>query len=150
MMIMKSPKFKYALIPVLAAILGYVLIREDGAYLESDSMGNNQGVNVAAKIAPVEWPVFSIEEIAMLQPFQTLKQIDSLGGHDGSTGTDSFTVDRSHSDAANGPVEVRAIFQTPNGAAALLGNRVVRVGDVLEDGRRVTAIHPHGVEVSDE
>ena len=150
MMIMKSPKLKYALIPVLAAILGYVLIREDGDYVESTSLSNNQKLNVAAKIAPVEWPDFSVEEIALLQPFQTLKQLDDLGAGGNAIGNDSFPLEASGSDVASGSVEVRAIFQTPNGAVALLGNRVVRVGDVLDDGRRITAIHAQGVEVSDE
>ena len=150
MMIMKSPKLKYALIPVLAAILGYVLIREDGDYAESTSLSNNQKLNVAAKIAPVEWPDFSVEEIALLQPFQTLKQLDDLGAGGNATGNDSFPLEASGNDVASGSVEVRAIFQTPNGAVALLGNRVVRVGDVLDDGRRITAIHAQGVEVSDE
>ena len=150
MMIMKSPKLKYALIPVLAAILGYVLIREDGDYAESTSLSNNQKLNVAAKIAPVEWPDFSVEEIALLQPFQTLKQLDDLGAGGNAIGNDSFPLEASGSDVASGSVEVRAIFQTPNGAVALLGNRVVRVGDVLDDGRRITAIHAQGVEVSDE
>ncbi len=150
MMIMKSPKLKYALIPALAAILGYVLIREDGDYAESTSLSNNQKLNVAAKIAPVEWPDFSVEEIALLQPFQTLKQLDDLGAGGNAIGNDSFPLEASGSDVASGSVEVRAIFQTPNGAVALLGNRVVRVGDVLDDGRRITAIHAQGVEVSDE
>lgn len=150
MMIMKSPKLKYALIPVLATILGYILIREDGDYAESTSLSNNQKLNVAAKIAPVEWPDFSVEEIALLQPFQTLKQLDDLGAGGNAIGNDSLPLEASGNDVASGSVEVRAIFQTPNGAVALLGNRVVRVGDVLDDGRRVTAIHAQGVEVSDE
>ena len=86
----------------------------------------------------------------MLQPFQTLKQLDDLGAGGNAIGNDSFPLEASGSDVASGSVEVRAIFQTPNGAVALLGNRVVRVGDVLDDGRRITAIHAQGVEVSDE
>jgi hypothetical protein len=150
MMIMKSLKVKYALIPVLAAILGYVLIREDGDFAESTSLSNNPKQHVGATIAPVEWPQFSVEEIALLQPFQTLKQLDSLGVGDSATGNESIPQEALGGGEAIGPVEVRAIFQTPNGAAALLGNRVVRVGDVLDDGRRVTAIHPQGIQVSDE
>lgn len=150
MRIMKSPKVKYALIPVLAAILGYVLTREDRDYLESASLSANQKVNVSTKIAPVEWPMFSLDEIAMLEPFQTLKQLEGLAEAGGAVGIESLPIDGAASELTRGPVEVRAIFQTPNGAAALLGNRVIRVGDVLEDGRRVIAIHPHGVEVSDE
>ena len=149
-MIMKSPKLKYALIPVLAAIFGYVLIRADGDYAESTSLSNNKKLNVATKIAPVEWPDFSVEEIDKLQPFQTLKQLDDLGAGGNAIGNDSFPLEASVSEVASGSVEVRAIFQTPNGAVALLGNRVVRVGDVLDDGRRITAIHAQGVEFSDE
>ncbi|MBM3966953.1 MAG: hypothetical protein FJ308_18095 [Planctomycetes bacterium] len=150
MMIMKSPKVKYAPIPVLAAILGYILTREDGDYLEPTSLNANQKINVSTKIAPVEWPVFSLEEIAMLEPFQTLKQLEGLQERGGAVGIDPLAIDARTSDVTREPVEVRAIFQTPNGAAALLGDRIVRVGDVLEDGRRVIAVHPHGVEVSDE
>ena len=152
-MIMKSPKVKYALIPLLAAILGYVLIREEreeSDNAESISANNTQKLNVAAKIAQVEWPVFQAEEIAMLQPFQTVKQLEPSGGLDGEIGSESASDEALADDLASGPTKVLAIFQTPNGAAALLGNRVVRVGDMLEDGRRVTVIHAQGIEVSDQ
>jgi len=150
MTIMKSTKFKYVLVPHLAAILGYVLIREDGDYAESISANSTQKLNVAAKIAPVEWPVFQADEIAMLHPFQMVKQLDPSGGLDGGIGSEAASVESLADDLPSRPTKVLAIFQTPNGAAALLGNRVVRVGDMLEDGRRVTVIHAQGIEVSDQ
>lgn len=85
----------------------------------------------------------------MLQPFKTSKLIDQVLEEDvPSDAVPETEIDTKSNAVASEAMHVRAIFQTPRGAAALVGDRVVRVGDVLPNGMRVTAIHPDGIEVA--
>ena len=147
---LKSTKVKLALIPILACILGYMML-SDTAYSPVASLINEQPkerlVGTSKKSA---WPEFNLEEIALLQPFPTLKELDRLDHADGlSEGTLNAEGTSSEVGTADASAQVRAIFQTPQGASALIGDHVYRVGDILPNGKWVVAIRADGVEVSD-
>ena len=149
-MLNRTPKFKLALVPVLAGVLGVILIRDSSKEPDSEQVGLNKKGSLVSTKKPVVWPEFDLEEIALMQPFQTLKQPDTTQPAGGS----ARNVESSSASEQGSPpteiLEVRAIFQSPQGASAILGNRVVRVGDLLSNGKRVSAIRPDGVEVTEQ
>ncbi len=149
--LIKSPRMKLAVIPILAAILGFVLTKEDDSHPTPVLQAEKPRETLVSTSAKMAWPEFQLEEIAVLQPFRTLKQLENLQTAENQEGITSKTVPGTKGQAtATEVLQVRAIFQTPSGASALLGDRVVRVGDILSDGKRVIAIHPQGVEVAEQ
>jgi hypothetical protein len=149
--LIKSPRMKLALIPILAAILGFVLTKEDTSHPTTLLPSEKPRETLVSKSKRIAWPEFQLEEIAILQPFRTLKQLEKIQTAENLEGNpgqiDPHTKGRA---TATEVLQVRAIFQTPQGASALLGDRVVRVGDLLSDGKRIIAIHPQGVEIAEE
>jgi len=149
--LIKSPRMKLALIPILAAILGFVLTKEDASHPTPVLQAEKPRETLVSTSAQNGWPEFQLEEIAILQPFRTLKQLEKIQTEENPEGNPGQIVPRDQGRAtATEVLKVRAIFQTPSGASALLGDRVVRVGDLLSDGKRVIAIHPQGVEIAQE
>lgn len=149
-MFAKSPKLKLAMIPFLASLLGWVLMRDSDNLPPPAELASMNRESLVSTTKQVEWPEFEVEEIALLQPFQTLKQLEALRAAEMSSGSEAVDP----SDIAQAPqpevLQVRAIFQNHTGATAILGDQVIRVGDVLPNGKRVIAIRPYGIEVAKE
>lgn len=147
---LKSTKVKLALIPILACILGYTML-SDTAHNPVASINNEQPkARLVGTSTKSDWPEFNIEEIALLQPFPTLKELDRIDAVEGLRDSTLNAEDTSSEvGTAGGLAPVRAIFQTPQGASALIGDHVYRVGDFLPNGKLIVAIRADGVEVSD-
>lgn len=146
-MIGKSSRLKLILVPVLAGALGFILIGDSSK--EPESVASSNKTSLVSTKKPVVWPEFELEEIALLQPYKTLKQLEQIQNAEESPAAGTPSTDTNQAERTTDILEVRAIFQTPQGASALLGNRVVRVGDLLSNGKKITAIHAHGLEISD-
>jgi hypothetical protein len=147
-MFAKSPKFKLALIPALAALLGMVLMQDTSNLpISPETETTSQEMLVTTK-KKVEWPQYDWEEIVLLQPFPRLKELEESTSADELSGNVAAIPEAEQEIPPVDPLKVRAVFQTPSGSSALLGDRVIRVGDVLPNGKRVTAIHPDGIEVA--
>ncbi len=148
-MFTKSAKLKLAILPVLACILGFLIKGKSDltpASIESFEVKRETLVSLTKEAA---WPEFQLEEIAILKPFQTLKQLDQLRAEEGLSGGPIAKDSRSEpTEPTPDPLQVRAIFQTPQGASALIGEQVLRIGDTLPNGTRIVAIRPDGVEVA--
>ncbi len=144
------PKLKLILIPALAGALGFILISDSSKEPESEPVAPNKKNTLVSMRKPAVWPEFELEEIALLQPYKTLKQIEQIQTAEGLAEEQSPTAGAEQVERASDIMQVRAVFQTPQGASALLGDRVVRVGDVLSNGKKIIAIHAHGVEIADQ
>jgi hypothetical protein len=144
----KSLKLKLIIIPALAGVLGFILIRDSSKESVSEPLIPTKQQILVSTRKQVVWPEFELEEIALLQPYKTLKQLDQIQSDAGVASEEATNAAR-QAESLRNALEVRAIFQTPQGASALVGDRVVRAGDVLPDGKRVTAIRADGVEVAD-
>lgn len=147
-MFAKSPKFKLALIPALAALLGMVLMQDTSnpPIAPETEIANRETLVTTKK--QVEWPRYDWEEIVLMQPFPKLKELEESTPSDELSENNAANPEAEQEIVPEDPLKVRAVFQTPNGASALLGDRVIRVGDVLPNGKRVTAIHSDGIEVA--
>ena len=147
-MFAKSPKFKLALIPALAALHGMVLMQDTSNPPISPEMETTSRETLVTTKKKVEWPQYDWEEIVLMQPFPRSKELDESTSADELSENDAARPEVEQEIVPEDPLKVRAVFQTPNGASALLGDRVIRVGDVLPNGKRVTAIHSDGIEVA--
>lgn len=149
-MLGKLPKLKLILIPILAGALGFILISDSSKELESETVTPNKKSTLVSTRKPTVWPEFELEEIALLQPYKTLKQLEQIQTEEGLADEHAPSDTTEQVERTLDVLEVRAVFQTPQGASAILGDRVVRVGDVLSNGKKITAIHAHGVETADQ
>jgi hypothetical protein len=147
-MFAKSPKFKLALIPALAALLGMVLMQDTGNQPIPPEMETTSRETLVTTKKQVEWPQYDWEEIVLLQPFPRLKELEESTSTDELSENEAARPEAAQEIVPEDPLKVRAVFQTQTGASALVGDRVIRVGDVLPNGKRVTAIHADGIEVA--
>lgn len=166
---MSSPVLKVALIPVLGGVLAWVSLRdrlED--WMSSDAvtmspadmgrLGDFLATLAAAAAVPEDsarsaWPVFQLEQIRGADPFG--RQALNLDGP-----TSNLLSGPSMSDASTPTMErrpsqpetqvrpVQAVFESPQGRAALIDHRLVRIGDQLPDGSHVLDISEAGIVLS--
>jgi hypothetical protein len=162
---------KLGLIPVLAGVLYLVLY--DGATSTADHAAkqdpattkapdltveaetthrideNNSPPRMARDLQPT-LPLKRDEEVAEVDPFdrrmifpekESANTLDPLIANDdrslvSSTGAKSIST---------ATLKVQVVFQTRDGISAMLDDRIVRVGDLLEDGRQVIQITPQNL-----
>jgi len=143
-----STKLKILTLVLLASVFGFLLLgKKTSAPTVRESIESQREALVSTRKETV-WPEFELEEIALLKPFQTLKQLEQLRVAEGLS--DSQGASESTSAPPEQPIDtstVRAIFQTTRGTSALIGDQVFRVGDALPNGKRIVAIRPDGVEI---
>ena len=160
-----TPKWKIALIPILAATLIWNLsgsgTGSSNASPEFAAEDTNASVSSgAARLDSLveslpPWPQFSLEQLVKHDPFALNGELKSLTSKlnptvaseldEGSiqpTGGARMTLDEL---SKKNPVT--AVIDGPRGRAAIIDSRIVRVGDVLEDGIRVVGIQKSGVIV---
>ena len=114
----------------------------NGVLTETSSVGSNSGTAVGSEKR--NWPTYSAVQIEHFNPFDRTHLIPSKEAEAVST-PDTLGATQLVSSSAP-PVErtlgdVKAIYRTPSGTVAIVGDRHVRVGDFLNDGSKVLAIH---------
>lgn len=149
---------KIALIPVLGLILaGVVFWPGDKAGLPAAAVTHPPAAVKPSAAQPADsdgtrpsWPAIRFEDLVAFNPLEPR-------GAPVSAQTLAATTDDEYSDeeadAEETPVaqpptvsrQLQAIYQDARGAAAIVDSRIVRVGDLLDDGSRVSAITAEGV-----
>jgi hypothetical protein len=163
---LQTSYIKLASIPILGSVLLYLLIRNKPA--EQTPAPN---VVVASDVKVVEskpaikpvaidtvvhsqWPVYQLRDFEDVDPFDRRALFPELAPvsnsnesvpsePDSLVNTTSVLVSQRLQQ-----IKIQAVFQTPVGVAALVNDRIVNVGDRLEDGAEVVEIHPDHLVVS--
>ena len=149
---------KIGLIPLFGGILYYVL---PGNQSVPDNTANNPKNAVANSlttgkrseqpdgrdfVSKQEWPEFQLNELGNVDPFDK-RMIFPESAPKRSDTSDSdkqtlvSTIGRSGASSLEN-IKVQAVFQSPKGIAALVGEHVIHVGDLLQDGTQVIGITP--------
>ncbi len=101
-----------------------------------------------------EWPDYQWSNFEGIDPFDRTTLFPELVP---TTSANAKTSLDAHTSATTPPVliskrldqiKIQAVFQTPEGAAALVNDRIVKVGDQLEGGAEVVEIYPEHLVVS--
>ncbi len=103
--------------------------------------------------AKAQWPAFQLSDLESVDPFDRRMIFPELSR---TAASDPNAVDRQSLVAINSlpaasksePIKVQAVFQSPQGIAALVGDRVIHVGDQLADGTHVIGITPEQLVVA--
>lgn len=114
----------------------------NGLLTETSSVGSKSGTAVGSEKR--NWPTYSADQVEHFNPFDRTRLIPSTETKAASTlGTMGATqlVASSAPPLESTLGDVKAIYRTPSGTVAIVGDRHVRVGDFLEDGSKVLAIH---------
>ena len=104
-------------------------------------------------VAKAQWPDYQLHDLENVDPFDRTMIFPELSksAASGPLALDRHTlvaINNSPAASKMEPIKVQAIFQSPQGIAALVGDRVVHVGDQLEDGTLVTEITPEQLVVA--
>jgi hypothetical protein len=108
----------------------------------------NERSMVIDSVSTTKWPVFTLGELENVDPFDRRRLLPDLSRK--ATTSDSAVsgfpslVDApgAPSKKSSTPIKIQAVFQSPKGIAALVGERVIHIGDRLEDGTEVIDITP--------
>lgn len=159
---------KLALIPILAGVL-YMVLREEAPsttdnttdlgpvssktaalLVEAEAMNRNAenaSLPLTARDRQPTLPLISYDEVADVDPFDR-KMIfptkEPTSDLDPSIENDDHSLVSSQGASRKSAeiLKVQVVFQTRDGISAMLDDRIVRVGDLLEDGRQVIQITP--------
>ena len=104
-------------------------------------------------IVQAPWPEYHLGDLENVNPFDRSMIFPELSKE---VASDAMTSDRQSLVALHGlpaanktePLKVQAVFQSPQGIAALVGDRVIHIGDLLEDGTQVIGITPEQLVVA--
>ena len=148
------------MIPLLGGILYYVLIGTQSVPDEIATDPKNAVANSPAKgersekpdgrdfDSRQEWPEFQLSELSNVDPFdkrmifpESAPKASSNDPSDSDKQTLVSTIGRSGASRLEN-IKVQAVFQSPQGIAALVGEHVIHVGDLLQDGTQVIGITP--------
>jgi hypothetical protein len=152
-----NKNLKLASIPVLGLVLVYVIVRgrnsgdqasvDPAVNLVADAVptrASTQALNKSLVQTSYEWPTFELEDLPNVDPFDRQALFPSPSVVENSSDPSNTLVgksDRSSADALK-PLKIQAVFQSPSGITALVENRVVHIGDRLDDGSEVVGITP--------
>ncbi len=160
---------KVALIPILGGAVAWVSLRDrfevwissDGGMFSPAEMGRL--ADVLAKVAasgvmPEDsarsvWPRFQLEQIRGIDPFgsQTLSIASETSQPTPGVSKSDTSVPNKDQRPRQPETHVRpvqAVFESPQGRAALIDHRLVRIGDQLPDGSYVLDISEAGIVLS--
>jgi len=163
---------KWGLIPVLAGIL-YLVIRSNStssldnatqssptkavvALHQLEKSSQNKGdLSISPIVASPKtvWPVIRHQDVADVDPFDRsmiFPEIETKDVPEASNETDrqSFVSSLGTTARTTESLKVQIVFQTKSGTSAMVGDRLIRVGDSLDDGRQVIEINPESVVLS--
>ncbi|HUP78264.1 MAG TPA: hypothetical protein VM260_06825 [Pirellula sp.] len=149
---------KIGMIPLFGGILYYVLsgnqsvpdITADNA---KNGIANSPATGKLSEkpdghdfVSKQEWPEFQLNGLENVDPFDK-RMIFPESAPKFSDSSDSdkqtlvSTISRSGASRLEN-IKVQAVFQSPKGIAALVGEQVIHVGDLLQDGTQVIGITP--------
>ncbi len=102
----------------------------------------------------IPWPEFELSDLKKCDPFDRHMIFPALATQ--SAESESKPINRQSLVATHSqpfpsklePIKVQAVFESPRGIAALVGDRVLHVGDQLSDGSQVMSITPEQLIVS--
>lgn len=156
---------KIGMIPFLLGILYFTLAAKPPTQdaLTSESKAATHGnplheagktLNGTEKSGRLTWPEFELSDLKKCDPFDRHMIFPALANQ--SSESESNRINRQSLVAMHSqpfpsklePIKVQAVFQSPRGIAALVGDRVLHVGDQLSDGSQVTSITPEQLIVS--
>ncbi len=149
---------KMGMIPLLGGILYYMLsgkqfVPDETATEPKSAVANSpatgqwnekpEGFDFVSK---QEWPKFQLSELGNVDPFDKRmifpeKAPKLSDPSDSDKQTLVSTIGRSGASRLEN-IKVQAIFQSPKGIAALVGEHVIHVGDLLQDRTQVIGITP--------
>ncbi len=161
-----TPRWKIALIPLLAATLVWNLSTSNGSHggseAEESAANTDSGpgdFSAERGHPPVEkaqpWPEFPLERIVARDPFAMSGELlarteDSAAQVVATTSTDDFNQPektRGSLEELSASNPVTAVIDGPLGRAAIVDSKVVHIGDVLEDRFRIVDILKSGIVV---
>jgi hypothetical protein len=155
-------KWKIAIIPVLVGVLAWRLFGSSGldepskvkqlAEVEDLSGDSKEPKSLLQQLKEERrsrtWPKRDLAEIAQHDPFALTGELKQL-----STEVIALVQNNPTTEAplvAEEPTlksPVQAIIHGPNGAAAIVENKIVRVGDFVDGGFQVVAIESNAIVV---
>jgi hypothetical protein len=158
---MNSPSMnnnlKIALIPALGLVLVYLVLRGRNGSEQSSvetpvRVADNEtsrSIRSQEPTTPVtqaisNWQKFAIEDLPTTDPFDRralFPVLSAVATPSDSNNTLVGAPDRSSAEVLK-PIKIQAVFQSPSGITALVENRVIHIGDRLEDGSEVVGITP--------
>ena len=156
----KISYLKIGMIPLLLCILYAVLPtthnRTDAlAVVESKTNTNTHkregDHETKGSVTATQWPTYLTSEIGQVDPFDRRRIFPESNSQTLESETQSFekqSLVRAAIQSRTTRLEslkVQAVFQSPKGIAALVGERVLHVGDLLEDGTEVVEITPEQI-----
>ncbi|MCY2984072.1 MAG: hypothetical protein NTY15_10620 [Planctomycetota bacterium] len=163
----KLDYLKIGMIPLLGGILYVVLPRNEigpgatasKAKILSDTVTSPKSKpsehSVASEpVSTKKWPAFALGEFENVDPFDRRRIFPDLSPKapisDSVVSGFPSLVDAPGVPPKNSftPIKIQAVFQSPKGIAALVGERVIHVGDRLEDGTEVIDITPEQLIVA--
>ncbi len=163
----KLDYLKIGMIPLLGGILYVVLptnAKEPGTtasnanpvadtVADTKSKANEHAV-ASEPASTTKWPTFTLRELENVDPFDRKRIFPELSPK-APTSDSVVSGFQSLVDAPGVaskkspmPIKIQAVFQSPKGIAALVGERVIHIGDRLEDGTEVIEITPEQLIVA--
>jgi len=150
-----SPRAKYikiGMIPLLFIVLYFVIPAKKSVPESESTVAPTRSAQIAANprsdanslAAKIAWPSIPLSELQDTDPFDRRILFPDLASHDtlgdGNNAGQQVLVRTEASQDNQAPYIIQAVFQSPTGIAALVGNRVIHVGDQLTDGTLVLGI----------
>ena len=148
----RAKYIKIGMVPLLLGVL-YFVIPARKSVPESDStVAPTRTARIVANpksdangLAPkIAWPSIPLSELEGTDPFDRRILFPDLASHDkpsdGNNAGHQVLVRAEVSQDNQAPHIIQAVFQSPTGIAALVGDRVIHVGDQLADGTLVLGI----------
>jgi hypothetical protein len=144
-----ASKAKKQLVVVGLLVLGLILA------LVTQPKKDDEVVPVQPIVTLTQLKPEAMQVTAIAEPHPSVLQVQSLASIELETWIDqnpfasshAETINKSFSDA-NGLLRIQAVYGQGDDAVALIGTQLVRVGESLPDGRRVTRISADGIELS--
>jgi hypothetical protein len=141
-------RVKLVLVPILALILGAILLwpeDEDPSALSSAELASPEEI---AKLSPgktagsrnliASWPEVNLERVMAVSPFDPLAFDASQPSADSET---NLAEEQKHAAPQEGEskpsLKIEMIYEAAGQLVAVVGGRIVHVGDALEGGRVV-------------
>jgi hypothetical protein len=160
-----SPYVKVALIPILAGTLYLVWPKPAAkesvatATKSASDAGREKRTKRPSKPntpvrEPITWPKIRLEELSGANPFDRRQVFPEPAVE----AVSASPIEGQKLVSLNSPllgetaplesIEIQAIYESPQGVVAIIGDRMIHVGDRLEDGREVLSIHSDHILVS--
>jgi len=151
---------KIGMIPLLLGILYRVLPSQNSSTTEPATLasepnrskrGHEQSLEAKQSVTTTDWPLYQSCELGNVDPFDRRMIFPEIitkpseSDTNSSDGQSLVTTTVSQLATQLNAIKVQAVFQSPRGIAALVGEQVLHIGDRLEDGTEVLEITPEQI-----